>query len=175
MHHALRKAENNVPPLFLEKAGDNKDANKTAKTEATLFSRILLQAVPVPAWRCIMSYNKTQKILGITLDEQLTTEPHIQNVTNKTSSSLKVIQEVKGIGRVSTHKLITLIHRHGALHNGIWIILLAGQQTCTVTVCCSMESLCLGLPGTAGTEVAEVAAGLPPLDLYFKQTAIRDL
>ena len=25
--------------------------------------------------------------------------------------------------------------------------------------------LCLGLPGTAGTETVEVAAGIPPLDL----------
>ena len=32
-----------------------------------------------------------------------------------------------------------------------------------------------GLPGTAGTENAEVAAGLPPLDLHLKQITIREL
>ena len=33
----------------------------------------------------------------------------------------------------------------------------------------------LGLPATAGTETVEVAARLPPLDLHFKQIAIREL
>ena len=35
--------------------------------------------------------------------------------------------------------------------------------------------LCLGLPDTAGTETVEVAAGIPPLDLHFRQTCIREL
>lgn len=35
--------------------------------------------------------------------------------------------------------------------------------------------LCLGLPPTAGTEAAEVAAGIPPIDLHFTETAIREL
>ena len=34
---------------------------------------------------------------------------------------------------------------------------------------------CLGLPGTAGTETVEVAAGIPPLDSYFRQTSIREI
>ena len=33
----------------------------------------------------------------------------------------------------------------------------------------------LGLPGTAGTESVEVAAGIPPLDLHFRQACIREL
>ena len=35
--------------------------------------------------------------------------------------------------------------------------------------------LCLGLPGTAGTEAVEVAAGIPPLDLHFIEACIREL
>ena len=35
--------------------------------------------------------------------------------------------------------------------------------------------LCLGLPDTAGTETVEVASGIPPLDLHFRQTCIREL
>ena len=33
----------------------------------------------------------------------------------------------------------------------------------------------LGLPGTAGTEAVEVAAGIQPLDLHFRQACIREL
>ena len=35
-HYALRKAENNVPPLFFEKAGDNKMTVRPAKTQISL-------------------------------------------------------------------------------------------------------------------------------------------
>ena len=35
--------------------------------------------------------------------------------------------------------------------------------------------LCLGLPGTAGTAAVEIAAGIPPLDLHFRQACIREL
>ena len=96
---------------------------------------------------------------------------------NKTSIALRVIREVKGIGKVSTLKLLRLytatvrpIMEYGA---SIW------QGSTHVRRLAAVQRkalcLCLGLPGTAGTEVLEVAAGLPPLDLYFKQIAIREL
>ena len=148
------------------------------KTEASLFSRNTLQTVPpFKLGDTILTYSKIPKILGITLDEQLTFEPHIQNVINKASRALKVIREVKGIGRVSTQKLIRLytatvrpIMEYGA---SIW----QGSKHVhrLATVQRKALCLCLGLPGTAGTEVAEVAAGLPPLDLYLKQITIREL
>ena len=48
------------------------------KTEASLFSRNTLQTVPPFKFGdTILTYSKTPKILGITLDEQLTFEPHI--------------------------------------------------------------------------------------------------
>ena len=54
------------------------------KTEASLISRNTLQTVPpFKHGDTILTYSKTPKILGITLDEQLTFEPHIQNVINK--------------------------------------------------------------------------------------------
>ena len=71
------------------------------KTEAALFSRTMLQTTPqFQLDDTQLSYNKTPNILGITLDEQLTFEPHIQNVNNKAISALRVMREGKGIGRV---------------------------------------------------------------------------
>ena len=55
-----------------------------------------------------LKYNATPKILGFTLDEQLTFEDHIKSVSRKASNSLRVIREIKGIATVSTSKLIRL-------------------------------------------------------------------
>ena len=125
----------------------------------------------------MLNYNPTLKLLGITLDEQLSFDTHIQNVMKKASSSLKIIREVKGISRVSTCKLLRLyvtvvrpIMDYGSL---IWQ---GGKQVNRLSsIQRKALCLCLGLQGTAGTETVEVAAGIPPLDLYFRQTSIREI
>ena len=72
---------------------------------------------------------------------------------------------------------------------GVCFIVLTTQLTSSVTVVLIISSpynrmvrcgavhtfLCLGLLGAAGTETMEVAAGIPPLDLHFRQTYIREL
>ena len=95
----------------------------------------------------------------------------------KASSSLKITREVKGISRVSTCKLLRLyvtvvrpIMDYGSV---IWQ---GGKQVNRLSsVQRKALCLCLGLPGTAGTETVEVAAGIPSLDLYFRQTSIREI
>ena len=104
-------------------------------------------------------------------------DTHIQNVTKKAGSSLKIIREVKGIGKVSTCKLLRLyttvvrpIMEYGSV---IWQG--SKQVNKLSTIQQKALCLCLGLPGTAGTETVEVAAGIPPLDLYFRQASIREI
>ena len=95
----------------------------------------------------------------------------------KAAGSLIVIREVKGIAKVSTTKLLQLyttlvraIIDYGAV---IW----QGSKHTTklATIQRKALCLCLGLPTTAGTEVAEVAAGIPPIDLHLTETAIKEL
>ena len=66
-HHAPRKAENSVPPLFFEKAGDNKLPINYDKTSMTVGSRQRLhnnQTLEINiANNPIVSVNK-QKLLG---------------------------------------------------------------------------------------------------------------
>ena len=79
------------------------------KTDGTLFSKSKLQVkAQFELGDTELNYDSTLKILGITMDEQLSFDTHIQNVTRKASSSLKIIREVKGIGKVSTSKLLRL-------------------------------------------------------------------
>ena len=148
------------------------------KTDGTLFSKSRIQEKPqFKLGDFSLNYNPTPKLLGITLDEQLSFDTHIQNVTKKAGSSLKIIREVKGIGKVSTCKLLRLyttvvrpIMEYGSV---IWQG--SKQVNKLSTIQRKALCLCLGLPGTAGTETVEVAAGIPPLDLYFRQASIREI
>ena len=148
------------------------------KTDGTLFSKSKIQEKPqFKLGDNVLNYNPTPKLLGITLDEQLSFDTHIQNVMKKASSSIKIIREVKGISRVSICKLLRLyitvvrpIMDYGSV---IWQ---GGKQVNRLSSI-QRKALCLchGLPGTAGTETVEVAAGIPPLDLYLRQTSIREI
>ena len=80
------------------------------KTEASLFTKLkLLASKPIFDLDGTSSkYNATPKVLGFILEEQLTYEDHIKSVSKKTSNSLRIIREIKGIATVSTSKLIRL-------------------------------------------------------------------
>ena len=102
---------------------------------------------------------------------------HLQNTEKKASRSLKIIREVKGIGRISTKKLLRLystlvrtIMEHGST---IWQ---CSQSTALLDrVQRKALSLCLGLPSTSSLEAMEVAAGILPLEFRFAETAVRDI
>ena len=53
-------------------------------------------------------YNTTQKIRGISLDEQLAFDDHVKSGTRKASNFLRIIREVSEIASISTNKLIYL-------------------------------------------------------------------
>ena len=58
--------------------------------------------------RPMVKYNPNPKILGITLDEQLNFQEHVDKTEKKASIALSILREVKGIPRISLKKLIEL-------------------------------------------------------------------
>ena len=52
--------------------------------------------------------NSNPKLLGITLDEELNFQEHVNMTEKKASRALQIIREVKGISQISTKKLIEL-------------------------------------------------------------------
>ncbi|MCG8032941.1 MAG: RNAse HI domain-containing protein, partial [Candidatus Thiodiazotropha taylori] len=119
----------------------------------------------------------TPKILVITLDEKLTFMQHLQNTEKKASRSLKIIREVKGIGKISTSKLLrlysTLVRTIMEYGSTIW----QGSKSRGLLDRVQRKglALCLGLPSTSSCEAMEVAAGILPLDFRFAETAVRDI
>ena len=120
------------------------------KTEASLCTKLkLLADKPIfDLDGTPLKYNATPKILGFTLDEQLTFEDHMKNVSRKASNSLRIIREVKGIATVSTSKLICLytslvrsIMEHGAV---VWQC--SKYTTKLTSIQRKALCLCLGLP-----------------------------
>ena len=55
-----------------------------------------------------LKYNSNLKLLGITLDEKLNFQEHVNRTEKKASRALQIIREVKGISKISTKKLINL-------------------------------------------------------------------
>ena len=55
-----------------------------------------------------LKYNSNPKLLGITLDEKLNFQEHVNRTEKKASRALQIIREVKGISKISTKKLINL-------------------------------------------------------------------
>ena len=148
------------------------------KTEGTVFS--LEQDLPIFSFKIgeeTIGYNPTPKILGITLDEKLTFMEHLQNTEKKASRSLKIIREVKGIGRISAKKLLrlysTLVRTIMEYGSTIWQ---CSKSTALLDrVQRKALFLCLGLPSTSSLEAMEVAAGILPLEFRFAETAVRDI
>ena len=49
-----------------------------------------------------LKYNSNPKLLGITLDEELNFQEHVNMTEKKASRALQIIREVKGISQIST-------------------------------------------------------------------------
>ena len=71
-----------------------------------------------------LQYNPCPKILGITLDEQLNFQEHVTRTERKASRALHILREVKGMGRISSKKLIELYVTNQVSY-GVWLLSLA--------------------------------------------------
>ena len=121
-------------------------------------------------------YNSNPKILGVTLDEKLKFEKHIELVEKKAFRSLDSLRKVKKTEIISTNCMLQL-----------YKALVVPQLEYVAPVwqvgnCGSLEkierkglALCLGIPGRAGVEALEVEAGVKPFDLRRKELAVRQV
>ncbi|MEW8547348.1 MAG: ribonuclease H family protein, partial [Candidatus Thiodiazotropha sp.] len=152
------------------------------KTEVTLFHVRPVQEQLLDIFtieNTTLHYNATPKILGITLDEQLSFSAHIGVTEKKANRALHVIREVKGIARMSTRNLIRLyvsmvrpILEYGCT---VWQTVSKSELKKLEAVQRKALALCLSLPSTAALDALEVAAGIPPLNLRYCEIAIRDV
>ena len=119
-------------------------------------------------------YNKTPKILGVTLDEKMKFESHIDNVEKKAFRSLDLLRKVKETESISPK---CMLHLYKAL--------VAPQLEYAATVwqvgnCDPLEkiqrkglAMCLEIYSTAGIEALEVESGIRPLEIRREELSIR--
>ena len=80
------------------------------KTEYCIFSRDKKdkEVINLKLGNHQLKYNKTPKILGLILDEQLNFNNHIQYIIKRAKRSLGIIREIKGIAKIPTKVLIQI-------------------------------------------------------------------
>ena len=121
-----------------------------------------------------ITYNPTPKILGITLDEKLRFEKHIENVERKAIRSLDSLRKVKETEIISPNCMLqlykALVIPQLEYAAPVWQI---GNCSPLEKIQRKGLALCLGVPGTAGLDALEVEAGVKPLELRREELAIR--
>ena len=122
----------------------------------------------------VVKYNPKPKLLGITLDEKMTFEPHIELVERKALRSLNSLRKVKETEIISTSCMLqlykALIHPQLEYAAPVWQI-----DNCSGLAKVQRKglALCLGTPGTAGLEALEVEEWVRPLELRREELAVR--
>ena len=121
-----------------------------------------------------VKYNPNPKILGVTLDEKLKFEVHVESVERKALRSLNSLRKVKETEIISSRCMLQL-YRALVLPQleyaaPVWQI---GNCSCLEKVQRKGLAMCLGVPGTAGVEALEVEAGVKPLELRREELAVR--
>ena len=122
----------------------------------------------------IVKYNPKPKILGVTLDEKLKFETHVEMVERKALRSLNSLRKVKETEIISPSCMLQL-------YKGLVIPQLEyAAPVWQIGNCSALEkiqrkglALCLGIPGTAGLEALELEAGVKPLELRREELAVR--
>ena len=121
-----------------------------------------------------ITYNSTPKILGITSDEKLRFEKHIENVERKAIRSLDSLRKVKETEIISPNCVLqlykALVIPQLEYAAPVWQI---GNCSPLKKIQRKGLALCLGVPGTAGVDALEVVAGVKPLELRREELAIR--
>ncbi|VDI32901.1 Hypothetical predicted protein [Mytilus galloprovincialis] len=80
------------------------------KTEYCIFSKSIQNTTSVllKLGNGTLKHNNNPKILGVTLDQKLTFNTHIDNVLKTAKRSLGIIREIKGIANIPTKRLIEI-------------------------------------------------------------------
>ena len=122
----------------------------------------------------LIKYNPNPKLLGVTLDEKMKFDKHIENVERKGLKAVEALRHVKEIEKISTKCMLQL-------YKALVIPQLEyAAQVWQVGNCAPLEkvqrkglALCLGTPGTAGLDALEVEAGVVPLQIRREELSIR--
>lgn len=151
------------------------------KTEICLFSRDTnhKDTVDITLQGKKLRYNSTPKLLGITLDEKMTFNTHIQGLERKATRSLSSLREVRQITQMKTEKMIQLyiclvrsIMEYGCI---VWQIADPKYTKLLDNVQKKALCLCLNMPITSGREALEVIAGVIPIDLRIEQISVTEI
>ncbi|MEW8545279.1 MAG: reverse transcriptase domain-containing protein, partial [Candidatus Thiodiazotropha sp.] len=122
----------------------------------------------------VVKYNSNPKLLGVTLDEKLKFEKHIEQVERKALRSLDTLRKVKETEIISTNCMLqlykALVIPQLEYAVPVWQI---GNCSCLEKIQRKGLALCMGIPGTAGLEALEVEAGVKPLELRREELAVR--
>ena len=115
-----------------------------------------------------LSYNSIPKLLGITLDEQLSFETLIQNVAKQASSSLKIIKEVRVIMMCMCLWYSPSWDMEQRYGNGV-------NMSTNYPVCSGNHFVSSWTPWNIRQRSGGSSCRNIPLDLYFRRTSIREL
>ena len=149
------------------------------KTEFCLFSLDNKVLDEIRTFRfCVdgqeLKYNPTPKILGVTLDEKLKFETHIELVEQKALRWLDLLRRVKETELINTKCMLqlyrALVVPQLEYAAPVWQI---GNCGGLDRVQRKGLAMCLGIPGTAGIEALQVEAGVKPLEMRREELAIR--
>ncbi|MEW8548387.1 MAG: reverse transcriptase domain-containing protein [Candidatus Thiodiazotropha sp.] len=121
-----------------------------------------------------LKYNPNPKLLGVTLDEKLKFDLHIENVERKALKSLEQLRKVKETEVINSKCMLqlykALVVPQFEYASSVWQI---GNCSPLEKVQRKGLAMCLGIPGTAGLEALEVEAGIKPLAIRREELAIR--
>jgi hypothetical protein len=151
------------------------------KTEYCIFSRDKKdkEVINLKLGNHQLKYNKTPKILGLILDEQLNFNNHIQYIIKRAKRSLGIIREIKGIAKIPTKVLIQI---YDSMVCSIFNYASSVRQIGNTN---SLEkinevqgkglALCLDLPTQSSLEALEVVSSTLSVDLRREEIASRQL
>ncbi|XP_063419173.1 uncharacterized protein LOC134701992 [Mytilus trossulus] len=124
-------------------------------------------------------YSPTPKLLGVTLDEKLKFDTHINLMQKRANNAIYVIRDIKGMGGISRSKLLqiynSMVRSIMEYACPVWQITSAENMKKLEAVQRKGLSICLGLPGTSGREAMEVEANIQPIDLRIEEISVREL
>ncbi|CAG2201657.1 unnamed protein product [Mytilus edulis] len=151
------------------------------KTEYCIFSKSIQNTTSVllKLGNGTLKHNNNPKILGVTLDQKLTFNTHIDNVLKTAKRSLGIIREIKGIANIPTKRLIeiyqSLVCSTITYASCVWQIGTSTNLHKLDEVQRHGLALCLNMPSTSSLEVLQIIGGVLPLELRREEIAIREL
>ena len=122
-----------------------------------------------------IKYNSTPKILGVTLDDSLSFQPHISKVEKKANKAISSLGKFKYVENINTQKLAQLYMALVLPILEYASIAWHGADTSKLEeVQRKSLALCLDAIRTSGREALEVELNIQPLEIRRMELSIRE-